>query len=158
MSIAEVLDDLLELDDLAKHVDDPERRRSLQEVRRHVAKRERGAKVSEAAMVLGLSQPTIRAWIHAGILPAVPETKPVRVDVLALADLKRAVDLIRANLDDRQLLGYVMRLLRDRAAIEGADEGFEDYRAGRVVPLGDDLRAEIAELRERETRRRPKSR
>lgn len=158
MSIAEVLDDLLELDDLAKQVDDPKRRRSLQKVRRHVAARERGAKVSEAAMVLGLSQPTIRAWIDAGILPVVPETKPVRVDVLALADLKRAIDLIRANLDDRQLLVHVMRLLRDRAALEGADEGFEDYLAGRVVPLGDDLRAEIAALRKRETTRRPKSR
>ncbi len=108
-------------------------------------------------MVLGLSQPTIRAWVEAGILPVVPETKPVRMDVLALADLKRAVDLIRANLDDRQLLVHVMRLLRDRAALEGADEGFEDYRAGRVVPLGDDLKAEVAELRKRETRRRSKS-
>jgi hypothetical protein len=73
-------------------------------------------------------------------------TKPVRVDVLALADLKRVVDLVRANLDDRQLLVHVMRLLRDRAALEDAGQGFEDYRAGRTMPLGDDLRAEIARL------------
>jgi excisionase family DNA binding protein len=157
MSLAEVVDDLLELEDLGRHVDDRERRR-LDQVRRHLAKRERGAKVSEAALVLGVSQPTVRAWIDAGILPSIAKTKPVRVDLLALADLKRAVDLVRANLDDRQLLVHVMRLLRDRAALEGATAGFEDYRAGRTVPLGEDLKAEIAELRKQGARRRSTSR
>ena len=157
MSLAEVVDDLLELEDLGRQVDDPERRR-LDEVRRHLAERERGAKVSEAAAVLGLSQPTVRGWIEAGILPAVPHAKPVRIDVLALADLKRAVDLTRASLDDRQLLVHVMRMFRDRAALEGSDEGFDDYRAGRIAPIGGDLMAEIAELRQRETRPRSTSR
>lgn len=157
MSLAEVVDDLLELEDLGRHVDDRERRR-LDEVRRHLAKRERGAKVSDAAVVLRVSQPTVRAWIDAGILPPIPKTKPVRVDVLALAELKRAVDLIRANIDDRQLLVHVMRLLRDRAALEGASEGFDDDRAGRTVALGEDLKAEIAELRKQGTRRRSTSR
>lgn len=156
MSLAEVVDDLLELEDVGKGVDDRQRRR-LDQIRRHLAERAPGAKVSEAASLLGVSQPTVRAWIDAGILPMVPKTKPVRVDVLALADLKRAVDLVRANLDDRQLLVHVMRRLRDEAALDGASEGIEDYRAGRTVPLGDDLKAEIASLK-RETGRRSKSR
>ena len=156
MSLAEVVDDLLELEDLGRHVDDRKRRR-LDEVRRHLAERERGAKVSEAAAVLGVSQPTIRAWIEEGVLPAIPQAKPVRVDVLALADLKRAVDLARAHADDRHLLVHVMRVLRDEAALEGADEGVADYQAGRTVPLGD-LESEIAELRKQETGRRSKSR
>lgn len=156
MSLPEVVDDLLELEDLGRHFDDRERRR-LDEVRRHLAERARGAKVSEAALVLGVSQPTVRAWIDAGLLPSIPAAKPVRVDLLALADLKRAVDLVRANLDDRQLLAHVVRLLRDRAALEGATEGFEDYRAGRTVPLGEDLEAEIAELRQQGARRRSTS-
>jgi len=108
-----------------------------------------------AALVLGVSEPPVRAWIDAGVVPSIRKTKPVRVDLLALADLKRAVDLLRANLDDRQLLAHVMRLLRDRPAIEGAAEGIADYRAGRTVALGDDLKAEIAELREQGARRRP---
>lgn len=82
MSLAEVLDDLLELGDLAREERNPKRRRSLDDVRQHLAQRERGAKVSEAAEVLGVSQPTVRAWIDAGILPAVSGTKPVRIDVL----------------------------------------------------------------------------
>ncbi len=39
-----------------------------------------------------------------------------------------------------------MRLLRDRAVLagEGVREGLEDFAAGRVVPLTDDLLDEIA--------------
>lgn len=157
MSLAEVLDDLLTLEDLASREEDPERRRSLDDVRSHVARRDQGAKVSEAAEVLGLSQPTVRAWIDSGLLSTVSGAKPVRVEVLALAETKRALDLIREHADERQLLVQVMRILRDRAALEGSDEGFADLRARRVVPLGDDLRSEIAELRRRGKKPRSKS-
>ncbi len=158
MSVAEVVGDLLELQDLANAEEDPDRRRSLSDVVTHVARRERGAKVSEAAEVLGISQPTVRAWIDAGILTAIPDTKPVRIDVLVLAETKRALDLIRDHIDDRQLLVHVSRVLRDRAALEGSEEAFADLRAGRTVPLGEDLIAEIGEIRNRDTGRRPKSR
>ncbi|MGQ0743466.1 MAG: hypothetical protein ACT4OS_03845 [Acidimicrobiales bacterium] len=92
-----------------------------------------------------------------GLLTTVRDAKPVRVEVLALAETKRALDLVREHADDRQLLAQVMRILRDHAALEGSDEGFADYRAGRVVPLGDDLRGEIADLRRRERKPRSKS-
>ncbi|HSH60143.1 MAG TPA: hypothetical protein VK988_10970 [Acidimicrobiales bacterium] len=142
MSLAEVLDDLLELQELANEEEDPERRRSLDEVRTHVARRERGAKVSEAAEVLSISQPTVRAWMDFGILTAVPDTKPVRIDVLSLAETKRTMDLILEHADDRQSHVRVMRMLRDRAALvgEGVREGLEDLAAGRVVPLTDERR------------------
>lgn len=157
MSLAEVVDDLLALEELAAKERDPARRRSLELVRGHLADRDTGAKVSEAAHVLGLSQPTVRAWIESGLLTTVADAKPVRVEVVALAETKRALDLIRQHADDRQLLVQVMRILRDRAALEGSEQGFADLRAGRVVPLGDDLRAEIAEVRRREKKPRSKS-
>lgn len=150
MSLVEVVDDLLTLQELAAREDDPDRRRSLDAVRTHLAGRDQGAKVSEAAHVLGISQPTVRAWLDAGVLIEVADTKPMRVDVLSLADVKRALDLIRQHADDRQLLAQVMRVLRDREALAGSEEGFADLRAGRVVPLGDDLRSEIDQLRRRE--------
>src|SRR5947208_2738825 len=134
MSLADVVDDLLTLDELARHEDDPDRRRSLDLVRSHLADRDRGAKVSEVAQVLGLSQPTIRAWIEAGMLEPIAGTTPVRVNVLSLVDVKRALDLIRRHKDDRQLLLHVMRILRDRAALAGSEDGFADLAAGRVVP------------------------
>ena len=79
MSLAEVLDDLLNLQELAEVEGDPKRRRALDEVRSHVARRERGAKVSEAAAVLAISQPTVRAWIELRVLTPMPGTKPVRL-------------------------------------------------------------------------------
>lgn len=146
MSLAEVVDDLITLQQLADHEDDPDRRRSLDAVRDRLAARDGGVKVSEAARVLGFSQPTIRSWIEAGVLDAVPGVTPVRVDVGSLAAVKHAVDLLREHADDRRLLADVMRLLRDRAALEGEGvrEGFDDLAAGRVVPLTDDLLDEIA--------------
>jgi len=153
MSLVEVVDDLLTLGKLAEHEDDPDRRRSLDAVRDHLADRDRGAKVSEAAQVLGLSQPTVRAWIEAGVLEPVTGATPLRVGVLSLADVKRALDLIRRHADDRQLLVQVMRSLRDRAALAGSEEGFRDVAAGRVVPIGDDFRGEIDGLRQKDAAR-----
>jgi hypothetical protein len=145
MSVGEVLEDLLELEELAKEEQDPARRRSLDAVRSHVAHRAHGAKVSEAADLLRISQPTVRAWIASGVLSPVPGSKPVRVDLLALADVKRAVDLVRDHVEDRQLLIHVMRALRDRAALEGEGvrAGSDDLAAGRMVPLTDDLLDEL---------------
>lgn len=146
MSLVEVVDDLLTLEELAAHEDDPERRRSLDAVRDHLADRDRGAKVSEVAHVLGISQPTVRAWIEAGVLELRGGASPVRVDVLSLAAVKRALDLLREHGHDRGLLIAVMRILRDRAVLAGGGvrEGFDDLAAGRVVPLTDDLLDEIA--------------
>lgn len=146
MSLLEVVDDLLTLEELAEHEDDPDRRRSLDVLRSHLADRDRGAKVSEVAHVLGVSQPTVRAWIEAGVLDPRGDSTPARVDVLSLVAVKRAVDLLREHGHDRNLLVAVMRLLRDRAALagDGVREGFEDLAAGRVVPLTDELLEELA--------------
>jgi len=147
MSIVEVVDDLIALQELAAQEDDPHRRRSLDEVHRHVAARERGVKVSEAAAVLGLAQPTVRAWIEAGVLDPIPGASPTRVEVLSLTDVKRALDLIRQHAEDRHLLAHVMRVLRDRADLDGAplDEGLDDLAAGHTAPLTDDLLEELAD-------------
>lgn len=106
---------------MAEHEADPDRRRTLDVVRSRLADRDRGAKVAEAAELLGITPPTVRAWITSGVLVAVPEARPIRVDTLCLADVKRALDLIREHSDDRHLLAEVYRVLRDRAALEGAE-------------------------------------
>lgn len=149
MSLVEVVDDLITLQQLADHEDDPDRRRSLDAIRDRLAARDCGVKVSEAARVLGFSQPTIRSWIEAGVLDPVPSVTPVRVEVSSLAAVKHAVDLLRQHSDDRRLLADVMRLLRDRAALEGEGvrQSFDDLAAGRVVPLTDDLLEEIAAIK-----------
>ncbi len=146
MSLVEVVDDLLALEELAEQENDPDRRRSLDLVRTHLADRDRGAKVSEAAQLLGLSQPTVRAWIAAGVLQARDRTAPARVSVSSLAEVKRAVDLLREHGEDRNLLVAVMHTLRDRGVLAGDSvrRGFEDLGAGRVAPLTDELLEELS--------------
>ncbi len=156
MAVTDVVDDLIALQRLAEDEEDPERRQTLDAVRTRLAARDRGVKVADAAKVLGLTAPTVRSWLEAGVLDEVAGAPPVRVEVRSLAEVKHAVDLLRQHGHDRNLLVAVMRLLRDRTALESADAGFDDYRAGRVVPLGD-LESEIAELR-KEKGRRSKSR
>ena len=155
MASVDVVDDLIALQQLSEHEDDPGRRRSLDAVRSRLAKRDQGAKVSDAARALGVSAPTVRSWIEAGVLDSVPGATPVRVDVLSLAAVKRAVDLLRKHSDDRHLLADVMRLLRDEAALASEDtrNGLEDLAAGRHFPMGDDLLEEIAVVRSRGKKR-----
>lgn len=137
MTVAAVVDDLITLGNLAEQEDDASRRRSLDQVRDHLAERDRGAKVSEAAGILGVSVPTTRAWIEAGMLDLVEESSPIRVTVTSLAAVKVVVDQLREHRDDRYLLAEVMRILRDRAVSSGADveAGLADLAASRMRRL-----------------------
>jgi excisionase family DNA binding protein len=137
MSLAGVVEDLLALQRLAEGERDARRRQVLDEVRQHVVDRDRGAKVGEAAQVLGVSAPTVRAWIEAGALQAVAGSRPVRVGVMSLAETKSILDELRRHRDDRHLLADVSRGLRDRGVRAGEDgaEGVDDPAAGRVHRL-----------------------
>lgn len=145
MSLTGVVEDLLALQWLAEEERDAARRQALDEVRQHVAERDRGAKVGEAAQVLGVSTPTVRAWIEAGALQAVAGSSPLRVGVMSLAAAKSVLDELRRHRDDRHLLAGVLRLLRDRGVQAGEDvtEGVGDLAAGRVRRLD---RASLDEL------------
>lgn len=145
MSLAGVVDDLITLQQLAEQERDAARRRSLDAVREHVAERDRGAKVAEAAQVLGVSAPTVRAWIEAGALQALAGSSPVRVGVMSLAATKQVVDELKRHRDDRHLLADVLRLLRDRGVLAGDDltAGADDLAAGRVRRLNRDRLDEL---------------
>lgn len=137
MSLAGVVEDLISLQHLAEQERDAVRRQSLNAVREHVAERDRGAKVGEAAQVLGVSAPTVRAWIEAGALRAVAGSSPLRVGVMSLAATKHVVDELRRHRDDRHLLVDALRVLRDRGVLAGEDvtAGVDDIAAGRVRQL-----------------------
>lgn len=118
MSVIDVVEDLNVLRELAEREHDEERRRVLEDVRRRLADRDRGAKVSEAAALLSVSRPTVRSWVKAGILEESSEARsPQRVDVLRLADVKRIVDVLRAQGHDRDLLSEVRRRLDDQGTL-----------------------------------------
>lgn len=148
MSVAEDVADLNTLYDLSCGENDATRRRELAGLRDRLARRHEGAKVSEAAEVLGVSPPTVRSWIEAEVLMRMPQSSPLRVEVSSLAAVKRLVDVLRAEGQDRDLLAAISRRLRDRDLLEsdGFAAGIKDVRAGRLVPIGDDLRDEMVEL------------
>lgn len=126
MSVSEVVEDLNTLRRLAGEEVDEARRRALETMRRRLADARPGAKISEAADVLGVSPPTVRAWVKAAILEeATGGGSPQRVDVLRLADVKRIVDMLRAEGQNRDLLAEVYRRLRDSDLLSspGLEEG-----------------------------------
>lgn len=137
MSVGGVVEDLIALQRLAEQERDAVRRRSLDAIRGHVAERHGGAKVGEAAQVLGVSAPTVRAWIKAGALRTVAGSSPLRIDVTSLAATKSVLDELRRHRDDGRLLAEVLRVLRDRGALAGDDvaAAVDDLAAGRVRRL-----------------------
>ena len=136
-SLAGVVEDLIALQHLVEQEADVARRRSLDAVRQHVAERDQGAKIAEAARVLAVSAPTVRAWTEAGALRVIPGARPARVDVMSLAAAKQVLDELRRHSDDRQLLADVLRVLRDRGDRAGDDvqSATDDLLEGRVRRL-----------------------
>lgn len=143
MSTAEVVSDLIDLERLAEDESDAARRKTLVGIHDNLAARSGGAKVADVARLLNVSPPTVRAWIDADVLNEIPDETPRRVTFESLAAVKRAVDEIRAHADDRPLLTHVMRILRDRAALEGSEPGFEDFGAGRLTRVTPELLDEL---------------
>ena len=137
MSISRVVEERNALQRLAEQERDAVRRQSLDAIRGHVAERDGGAKVGEAAQVLGVSAPTVRAWIKAGVLRTVARSSPLRVEVTSLAATKSVLDELRRHRDDGRLLFEVLRVLRDRGALAGDDvaAAVDDLAAGRVRRL-----------------------
>src|SRR2546421_7713216 len=133
----DLVSDLVELERPAAAEEDEDRRRRLLKLRDRLAARADGAKVSEAASVLGLSVPTIRSWVAAGVLEAVPGRQPARVTYDSLALAKHALDELRRHQDDRPLLIAVMRRLRDRDLLDDPllDPALDDVAAGRLTPV-----------------------
>lgn len=137
MAAIDLVSDLIELERLAAVEEDADRRRQLLDLRDRLAARGDGAKVSEAALVLDLSVPTVRSWVAAGILEAIPGRQPARVTYDSLALAKHALDKIRRHQHDCPLLIAVMRLLRDRDVLDDPllDQALDDVAAGRLTPV-----------------------
>ena len=157
MAAIDLVSDLVELERLAAAEEDDDRRRRLLEVRDRLAARGDGAKVSEAALVLDLSVPTVRSWVAAGVLEAIPGRQPARVTYDSLALAKHALDEIRRHQDDRPLLIAVMRRLRDRDVLDDPllDQALDDVAAGRLTPVRpEDLDELIPGSRRRSSRSR----
>jgi hypothetical protein len=73
-----------------------------------------GVPVDTAALMLDVSQPTVRSWVERGILTSVPGQRPVRVTADSLGDTLAAVTALRRADSAGPLAGRVLAVLHDR--------------------------------------------
>jgi DNA-directed RNA polymerase specialized sigma24 family protein len=96
----------------------------------------RGLPVSESARYLGVSEPTVRAWLRRAVLLRVPEAKPVLVEIESLRRVGRALDELRERGRDRDFTRALVDLLHDRAERHRSEvvEGLDELRRGELEP------------------------
>jgi hypothetical protein len=78
----------------------------------------------------------VRSWFKTGVLPTAPGTSPLRADLIGLAHVKRAVDLLTEHGTDQALIVAVIRGLSDDTA--GSDDTsaeLEDFGVGKLRRL-----------------------
>lgn len=95
-----------------------------------------GLPVSEAAGYLGVSEPTVRAWLRRGVLDRVPGAKPVLIEIVGLRRVSSALVELRERGRDRDWTRALVDLLHDRAE-RGRSElvaGLDELRRGTLEP------------------------
>jgi uncharacterized membrane protein YccC len=134
---AEVLSEAGELKDAT------EMRRRVKAAEQTLAELERelgeetSVEVSQAAKILAVSPPTVRAWAKRGILERLPGRSPIAVSFESVRHTRRLLAELRAQGGDRE---YVQRLLD--AALDQRDlsrpdvaRGLEQWRSGEAAKV-----------------------
>ena len=95
-----------------------------------------GMPVADAAIYLGVSQPTVRDWLRRGALLAVPNEKPILVERERLRSVRRAVDELRERGQDADWLRSLLDYLDDLAVIgsPAVQRGLAELAAGKLEP------------------------
>ena len=95
-----------------------------------------GLPVAQAADYLGVSEPTVRAWLERGVLRRVPRAKPVLIERSSLRSAHRAVEELRRRGQDRDWLHALVDLLHDRVEQQRTEllRGMEEMKHGQLEP------------------------
>lgn len=96
---------------------DPRLRKRLTQIRERRLAEVPGVPVSVAGRMLGLSPQTVRAWLGAGVLDAVPGSQPVKVSTGRLAEVVSLVERLRRAGRDRDLLTAVVDRFEDERVL-----------------------------------------
>lgn len=93
-----------------------------------------GLPVSDAARYLGVSEPTVRVWLTRGALTAVPDAKPVLVDIASLRRVGHALSELRAC--PIAVTPALVDLLHDHVERRRPEvlEGLDELRRGELEP------------------------
>ena len=95
-----------------------------------------GLSVAETADYLGVSEPTVRAWIRRGVLRKVPNARPVLVERSSLRAAHRAIEELRRRGEDRDWLRALVDLLHDRTERARPElvRGMDELKQGQLEP------------------------
>ena len=95
-----------------------------------------GLPVSDAARYLHVSEPTVRAWLARGPLSAVPDAKPVLVEIASLRRVGHALAELRERGRDRDWTRALVDLLHDHAERQRPEllQGLVELRRGELEP------------------------
>jgi hypothetical protein len=95
-----------------------------------------GVPVAQAARRLGVSVPTVRAWIARGALTAIEGSSPVEIESESLRSVGRALQELRERGVDREWLQALVDYLDDRQARQSPAlrEGLEQLARGELEP------------------------
>jgi len=97
---------------------------------------EPGVPVAVASEYLGVSQPTVRAWIAGGILGQVDGAKPVLVDLVSLRLLGRALADLRGRGQDGDWTRALVDYLHDAGELRSEElrRGLDELTRGKLEP------------------------
>lgn len=111
----------------------------LVELQRRLAP-EMPVEISQAAKILAVSPPTVRAWVKRGILERVPGRSPVALTFDSVRRVRRLLAELRAQGSDREFVQRLLDAALDQRELSRpeATRGLEQWRAGQVTPVGAD--------------------
>jgi hypothetical protein len=133
--VADVVDARMALDS-----DDPEVARGflLHILARAHALPDGGIPVSDASVALGISEPTVRAWLKRGVLQRAGITKPVKVTESSLGEALAAVETIREAGGDGRQLRRVLDAIEDRRTRVELRAAIAELETGQLLDIDPD--------------------
>lgn len=95
-----------------------------------------GIPVAAAAQYLGVSAPTIRAWMRHGLLQRVPEARPAKIEASSLHRVRAALNDLRTRGQERDWLHGLSDYLHDHADRRSPSvrKGIEELGRGELEP------------------------
>ncbi len=144
---------LVGIDDAAGALGEARSLKSAAEIRRRVQaaeeelvelERRLGAEtpidVSQAAKILGVSAPTVRAWAKRGILERIPNRSPIALTFDSVRRTRRLLGELRAQGDDREFVQRLLDAALDQRELSRPEavRGLEQWRGGRSTPIDAD--------------------
>lgn len=95
-----------------------------------------GLPVAETAEYLGVSEPTVRAWLDRGVLERLDGSKPILVGRDSVRRAGRFLQELRERGQDRDWMQALVDLLQDTVETQRPEikQGLDELKRGRLEP------------------------